>query len=258
MDRRSFLGGLAAGAVGGGAMGFGVGIRPAWARTPAPAPPAPQQPALPEFARLSFSQQGEDIVIFHLLRDAMKIANPTYVDIGAADPVESSNTYLIHWNGGHGVLVEPNPMFQDRLHKLRPHDVIVQAGVGVDDTKEADYYVIRDHPPLNTFSADDVEARRKEAGHDVVEKVIKMPLVKVNDLIEKHLGAAPSLLSIDVEGWDLAILRTLDFGRFAPAVIIAETLPNGPIATFLVSKGYELRGASMYNVIFADKSQYAR
>jgi len=39
---------------------------------PPPAPPPPA-PALPEHARLSFSQQGEDIVLFHTLRDLLKI-----------------------------------------------------------------------------------------------------------------------------------------------------------------------------------------
>ena len=145
MNRRSFMAGTV-GAVSARAL---VGA--------AQAPPKPKaQPEetwrIPPHARLSFSQQGEDIVLYHLLHDAMKIANPTYLDIGAGDPVESSNTYLLHWNGGHGVLVEPNPAHQARLHKLRPHDVIVQAGVGVGGAGEADYYVMRGDPALNTFS----------------------------------------------------------------------------------------------------------
>ena len=66
INRRNFLGGAAGGAVAGTAAGF------VWARQtqpeppppqPAPAPPPPP-PALPEYARLSFSQQGEDIVLY--------------------------------------------------------------------------------------------------------------------------------------------------------------------------------------------------
>ncbi len=260
MDRRSFIGGALAGASGTALAGVASTLMgsPGKRASAEPHPPAQSAAAaLPQYARLSFSQQGEDIVLYHLLHDAMKIARPTYLDIGAADPVESSNTYLLHWNGGHGVLVEPNPVHQDRLHALRPHDVIVQAGVGVADASEADYYVMRGNPALNTFSADDVAVRRREAGEGVVEKVIKMPLVEVNRLIAQHLGAAPDLISIDVEGWDLAILRTLDFQKYRPAAIIAETLPIGPIPKFLASKGYELRGASMYNAIFADPARYA-
>jgi FkbM family methyltransferase len=256
MDRRSFMGGVVAGASGAALLG----VATSYARTaaqPAPAaPPAAPQPALPQYARLSFAQQGEDIVLYHLLHHGMRIEAPTYLDIGAADPIESSNTYLEHWNGGHGVLVEPNPMYQERLHKCRPRDTIVQAGVGIDGSTEADYYVIRDNPTWNTFSAEDVAVRRKASNADIVEKVIRMPLVGVNDLIAKYLGAAPDLFSIDVEGWDLPILKTLDFAKYRPAVIIAESLPVGEIPRFLATKGYALRGASMYNAIFADPRRF--
>jgi FkbM family methyltransferase len=249
MNRRSFMVG-AAGAVSARAL---VGASQAQ-----PKPKAQPEAAwrIPPGAQLSFSQQGEDIVLFHLLKDGMKIDKPTYLDIGAADPIEANNTYLLHWNGGHGVLVEPNPMFQERLHMHRPFDTIVQAGIGVTAAAAADYYVFRGNPALNTFSRDDVEVRRKEAGHEVVEKVLQMPLITVNDLIARHLGSAPDLLSIDIEGWDLAILRSLDFQKYRPAVIIAESQPTGPIPRFLASKRYVLRGASMFNAIFADPKRY--
>jgi FkbM family methyltransferase len=208
--------------------------------------------------RESYSQMGEDLVLCDLLRDGMKIERPTYVDIGAADPVQASNTYLLHETGGHGVLVEPNPAFQSRLHRYRPHDVIVKAGVGVTEETAADYYVIRGAPMRNTFSKDDVEFLRKRAGHEVVERVLKMPLISINRLIAEKLGAAPDLLSTDVEGLDFAILQTLDFQKYRPAVVIAETQPRGATPDFLASKGYEIRGASMFNTIFADPARYAR
>ncbi len=262
-DRRSFITGVLAGASGVGVLGIGVlGVRAsAPGRPPKPAPePRPAEPTKPEpqpKGVVSYSQMGEDIVLFHLLRFGMKIEHPTYLDIGAGDPIQGSNTYLLHWNGGHGVLVEPNPALQARLRMHRPHDVIVNAGVGVTDAPEADYYVIRDAPPLNTFSPADVAILRARAHGDVVERVIKMPLISINHLIAEHLGAAPDLLSIDVEGMDFAILRTLDFRKYRPAVVIAETLPRGPIPRLLASKGYEIRGASMYNTIFADPKRYA-
>jgi FkbM family methyltransferase len=252
------MAGALAGASGVGVLGLGSAVlgRPPKA-VAAPRPAEPKKPEPPPLGVMSFSQMGEDIVLYHLLRYGMKIEHPTYIDIGAADPIEGSNTYLLHWNGGHGVLVEPNPAYQAALHMHRPNDVIVNAGVGVTDAQEADYYVIRDSPPENTFSPADVEILRKREGHDPVERVIKMPLISINRLIAEHLGGAPDLLSIDVEGMDFAILRTLDFRKYRPAVVIAETLPRGPIPTLLASKGYEIRGASMYNVIFADPKRYA-
>ncbi len=242
-DRRSFLAGSLAGAAGVGAAGLGV---KGWRRIQN------------LHSRESYSQMGEDLVICDLLHDGMKIARPTYVDIGAADPVQTSNTYLLHERGGHGVLVEPNPAFQARLHRYRPQDVIVEAGIGVTDEASAEYYVIRDAPMRNTFSKGDVEYLRRRAGREVVERVLTIPLLSINRLIAEQLGAAPDLLSTDVEGMDFAILQSLDFVRYRPKVVIAETQPRGAIPDFLASKGYEIRGATMYNVIFADPASYVR
>jgi FkbM family methyltransferase len=248
LDRRAFMAGALAGASGLGVLG-GIGAM-VWRHG---------------FEKdeglggcVSYSQMGEDLVLYHLLHDAMHVEHPSYVDIGAADPIEANNTYLLYSKGGHGVLVEPNPAYQQRLHLYRPHDIIVQAGVGVGDETQADYYVIRDAPMRNTFSKDDVEDLRKRRGREIVERVLKVPLISVNRLIAEYFGGAPDLLSIDVEGLDYAILQTLDFERYRPAVIIAETRPSGPIPTLLASKGYEMRGASMDNVIFADPKRYAR
>jgi FkbM family methyltransferase len=256
MDRRSFLSGLVT-----GASGIAVGGAAAWPRPTPPPPPSSPAPKLP--GRRTFSQMGEDIVLFHLLRDLMKIDRPTYVDIGAADPIQSNNTYLLHWMGGHGVLVEPNPMYLERLRLHRPHDIIVNVGIGVTDATEADYYIIRDQPALNTFSADQVARLAGGPKPGVVERVIKMPLISINHLFEQYLHQAPDLVSIDIEGLDLAVLRTLDFKKYRPGAFIAETIRMGTpnedrsIATFLTAKGYVVRGGSLYNTIFADPARYA-
>jgi FkbM family methyltransferase len=263
MDRRSFLLGTLAGAAGAGVVGSaGVAGAVEWDIGSLPRPAGPPGPA--SKARQSFAQQGEDIVLYHLLHDWMKLESPTYLDIGAADPIQSNNTFLLYWTGGRGVLVEPNPTYVAEIRKQRPGDVVVQAGVGIGEAVEADYYVIRGAPTLNTFSPEQVAMYRKGSPKDPVEKVVKMPLVSVNRLIAECLGQAPDLLSIDVEGLDLDILRSLDFATYRPGAIIAETIlmngggrDNTGIAGLLISKGYVVRGGSLYNTIFADPRRYS-
>ena len=212
--------------------------------------------------RTSYSQQGEDIILHDLLRVTMKIDKPVYLDIGAADPVAVNNTYLLYQTGGHGVLVEPNPYYVERLQQRRPKDTVVAAGVGVDDAQEADYYVMREHPMLNTFSRDDVAFRQRAHTESVVEKTLKMRLIQINHLIETYLGGkAPDLLSIDIEGLDFAVLRTLDFDNYRPAAICAEAVlmvrpgVNSETVNLLTSKGYVVHGATQYNTIFADPAR---
>ena len=136
---------------------------------------------------MSFSAEGEDIVLFHALKDTMKIEKPTYMDVGAAHPKAANNTYLLYTTaGGHGVLVEPNPMFVALLRRDRPNDITVAAGIGVTETAEADYYEIKGNPMLNTFSADQVAYLQRGKTESVVERVVKMPLLNINGVILEH------------------------------------------------------------------------
>lgn len=277
VDRRTFLIGAASGASSAvvlGVAGRAVTGRPEAARGPrtpgAPSaaaetkPPGTSSAPKPEplyEGRRSFAQQGEDLILYNLLHDELKLESPTYLDIGAGDPVLSNNTYAIYCTGSRGVLVEPNPVLVEKLKAVRPGDVVVAAGVGLKGTTEADYYVIRDRWPLNTFSLEDVAELRSQSSKDPVEKVIRMPLIQINRLMTDHFQHAPDLLSIDVEGMDLAVLRSLDFRAHRPAAICAETkkpwMPHDstPIARFLRRKGYVACAGSLYNTIFVDRAR---
>src|SRR5580693_625305 len=102
MERRSFLGGALSGALLGGAAGVAGGR---WSKTGSTGPLSPGR-LLPPYAHLSFAQQGEDLIAEDLLH-WFKISKPTYLDIGANDPIHNNNTYLFYTKGARGVLVEP-------------------------------------------------------------------------------------------------------------------------------------------------------
>ncbi len=216
-----------------------------------------EDPRRPQHSRLSFSQQGEDIVMYHALHDTLKIDKPTFIDVGAADPIRSNNTYLLYGTGATGVLVEPNPAYVKMLREARPRDTVVAAGIGIDDTEAADYYEIRGAPMLNTFSSDQVEHLKKQGRE--VDRVSKMPLININRLIKEHLNdRTPDLLSTDIEGLDYAVIKSLDMSIHRPGVICAEGVPMfdkgrlGELATYLIAQDYIVRGGSMVNTIFVD------
>jgi hypothetical protein len=73
---------------------------------------------MPRGTRVSFAQAGEDLVIAGLM-DMIRVAKPTYLDVGAWEPIESNNTYLFYRKGGRGVLVEPNVALTPKLRSGR-------------------------------------------------------------------------------------------------------------------------------------------
>jgi FkbM family methyltransferase len=265
VKRRDFLIGAASGAAAAVVLGTaGKAVMGSAAGAPGALPPvAPHRPgpATPYQGRRSFAQQGEDLILYNLLRHDLKIETPSYLDIGAGDPVLSNNTYALYLTGSRGVLVEPNPVLVRKIRTVRPGDVVVGCGVGLAGTREADYFVIRGRWPLNTFSREAVAEYRKQSPEDPVERVLRMPLVPINRLIADCFGDAPDLLSIDIEGMDLAVLKTVDFRAHRPAAICAETKKprmshdSTPIARLLRAKGYVACAGSLYNTIFVDRSR---
>jgi FkbM family methyltransferase len=214
-----------------------------------------------EQGRTSYSEQGEDLVLYHVVRDVLRVETATYMDVGAAYPVKGNNTCLLYLAGGRGVLVEPNPRLAAQLRERRPRDVVVAAGVGVDEATEADYFVITGNDMLNTCSRERIAELERERGGDVVARVMKMPLVTLTRTIAEHFAGAPDVLSTDVEGMDFDILRTLDFDRQRPGAICAEsawTTSQGapsPITELLLAKGYVPSGGPLVNTIYVDRTR---
>lgn len=215
-------------------------------------------------AQPSFSQAGEDQVARYLF-EKLNIARPTYLDIGANHPVLGNNTYYFYLRGSKGVCIEPDPEYHALISKNRGRDVVLQAGIGSEAATEALLYVFP-HPysGWNTFSEEEAISRRKESGVAFV-KTLKIPLLTINSVIEKHFDPHPNFISIDVEGMDLAILRSLDFFRFKPEVICAETITFSTrneetklddIADFLRGKGYFVFGDTRINTIFCREDAY--
>ena len=261
LERRKFLGkGVSGSFLIGALAGAGAGV----AGTIAVAPKFLRPQAMP--GKLSYAQQGEDLVLWEILHLVLGIEHPTYMDVGAHHPVFNNNTYYFYERGARGVLVEPNPGLHDVLAQVRPHDVLVRAGIGVTAQAEADFYIIggSEDGQLNTFSREQAEALvARSRGHYSIAQVMKIPLLNINDLMRKHWKGAPNLLSVDTEGFDLPILRSLDFKRLRPDVVCVETVEIGgrrvlpEIMQLMDQAGYQVRGGSFVNTIFIDRRHLA-
>lgn len=214
-------------------------------------------------AQFSYAQNGEDLILAHYFFKH-GIEKPTYLDVGANHPRFISNTYHAYLKGGRGVCIEPNPKLAEKYRRVRPGDTVLQIGVGIDARKEADFYIFPDAAHgLSTFSKEEAEywARvgMKGVGKIQYEKVVRVPLITMNEIFETHFKSSPHILSIDVEGLDLELLQTIDFSRFKPLTIIVETLlydeqqresRNEKIIDFLISNGYSVYADTHVNTIF--------
>ncbi len=213
----------------------------------------------------TYSQFGEDLIIAHLFSQ-LGITKPTYLDVGANEPKFISNTYRFYESGSTGVLIEPNPYLFRKLCDQRIDDIVLNVGIGLSEIDEADFYLFPDSANgLSTFSKKEAmhwqEVGMKGVGKIQFNEIIKIRLKPINVILETYfLDGSPNILSIDVEGLDLEILKSLDFQKFRPEVICVETLKydgnqrgfkDNEILDFMLSQNYEVYADTWVNTIFS-------
>src|SRR6185437_2572974 len=211
----------------------------------------------------SYSQAGEDVVIKFLF-DGVGISKPSYLEIGTSDPVEINNTFLFYQNGGRGVLVEASEALINNIKLKRPEDKILNIGVGVDTTStEVDFYIF-DEKGLSTFDKEEAEKRDKIGTFKII-KISKVKLKNINTIISENFSSYPDLISIDIEGWDLKVLQSLDFNRYPIPVICVETCVYSEthikpkdlsIQQFMESIGYFIYADTYINTIFVNSNWF--
>ena len=208
-------------------------------------------PAMKGLAHISFSQFGEDLILQSMLKRS-GINELTYLDIGANEPIIGNNTYGFYLAGNRGVLIEPNFDLCQKIKKVRPRDTVLNFGIGGDVESHAEYYMFgKDNSPLNTFSKQDALNYEKEGFR--VHKIVDIPLKNVNSIIKDYFAdKSPTVISLDVEGLDEIILKSLDFDKYQPLLFCVETAIFGNELSYKKRKGlFELMKEKNYSV-YAD------
>lgn len=208
-------------------------------------------------SKVSYSQSGEDLIADYFF-ESIGIKQPTYIDIGANQPIKGNNTYLFYLKGGKGICVEPDISLISSLKKARPRDVILNIGVSVTVAAKADFYFFDGHySAWNTFSKEDADKKSKESG--IVYRQAKVQLETVGNIADEYDFQMVNFISLDVEGLDLAILKSMDFNKIRPELLCVETIEfslnntmnkNQEIINYMLTQGYRVYADTNLNTLF--------
>jgi FkbM family methyltransferase len=215
-------------------------------------------------SKLSFAQYGEDIIVQGIF-DTLNLPTPHYIDIGAHHPTNLSNTYFFYTKGSSGVCIEPSPQLFAHIAKARPRDICLNVGISDTTHTSVPYYVLTAQT-MNTFSKEDAEktiAAPAVYGAQKIEHIEHIDLVPMNEILDKYFSTYGDFLSIDTEGFDEQIVRSIDFTKYRPKVLCIETIEQGAANTFhkntelieyLMTKNYFVYADTYVNTIFVDKA----
>jgi len=214
-----------------------------------------------DYLRQAYSQDGEDLILNRLFENQ---ANGLYVDIGAHHPFRYSNTYLLYLKGWHGINVDPLPGSKRLFDKYRPRDINIECAIA--EVAGAMTYYQFNEPVLNTVCPDLAQERDGWLGRYRLTSSIQVATTPLSKVLESHVPdkCVIDLLSIDAEGFDETILKSNDWSRFRPTLVLVEIyqasfnqVMSSKIAALLSSQGYEPIAKTVNTVFFSDCSAKA-
>jgi FkbM family methyltransferase len=156
-----------------------------------------------------------------------------FVDVGANEPTDGSQTWHLEQKGWRGVLIEPQPGLAQKLREQRRVPVFACACSSPTNTgKMLPFQLagIQSSLNLNFF----VAGMRKE-------KIIEVPVRTLDDILLEIRAPVPiDFLSIDVESHEIEVLSGLTLTRWRPRLILIEDIVlNLRLHRVLQSCGYK-------------------
>jgi FkbM family methyltransferase len=158
-----------------------------------------------------------------------------FVDVGAYEPVDRSQSWPLEQRGWRGLLVEPRPDLADRLRGARRAPVFAVAcsspanagkslplysGGGQHASLRPDYYIAG-------FKGRTLET-------------VEVPIRTLDDILEEVGAPTPlDFVSIDVEFHEIEVLDGFDIRRWRPRLILIEDVrADLRIHRYLRRRGY--------------------
>src|ERR1041385_3981627 len=201
------------------------------------------------YARVSYSQFGEDLVVFHALGQKPGF----YVDAGALHHVYLSNTYLLHKNGWRGVNIDASPKTIELFQRHRPGDINLHAALS-NEERDIDFCTFGGISGVNYIAEPGSKADNAITTAPPQART-RMRTKTLKQLLDAHLpaGTVIDLLTVDCEGQDLNVLRSNDWARHRPKIIMIEDWQDeeqSEVIAFCRDQGYRLLATCHLTRIF--------
>lgn len=181
------------------------------------------------------------------------------VDVGACDPVGFNNSLYLEERGWVAICIEPNPIQAEKLRK-HPRKYVFEYAISNTDQDDADFTIFH-HPQYGTGSCTGLGDGCKESvmfqqysKQMTSSQKIKVKVRKLDSLLENELSFLDCIdvLTVDVEGTELDVIRGFDILNWSPYIVVLEDFePHNEKAKFMGKLGYTRKKVIDHNHVFA-------
>lgn len=170
--------------------------------------------------------------------------NGFFVDIGGSEPINQNNTYFFEQNGWNGILIEPRFKEYENIKKHRKcyvENIAIYDKCGTYDFLECDGYI----KGLSGLLCEQKPQHLNRIFNDLLTygksvEISKIQTMSMVELIKKYSINYIDYLSLDTEGAELAILKTIDFNKIKiKAISVENNYGENLIYNLLTTNGFE-------------------
>ena len=185
-----------------------------------------------------FGQYGEDKIIEDFFP---KDYVGTCIDVGSAEGVAGSNTFLFERKGWNCLCIEANISLA--MYSSAHRKNVLNYAVGSENKEDVDFNVYEVGPGnFTAISGLKVDQRLVDDHKDLI---LNMSTIKVETkTLDKILEESPEItkidfISMDTEGTELDVLKGFDINKWKPKMMVIENNYNDPeIEEYLKEFGY--------------------
>jgi FkbM family methyltransferase len=172
-----------------------------------------------------------------------------FVELGANDGISQSNTkHLEMFHGWRGVLIEPYPGNFKKLFKTRSSSNHFENAACVSfefprDEMELTYSNLMTTPMEGSSDVVDRKLHAESGkkwlrGRETVKTFLAKARTLTSILIEAKAPPVVDLLSLDVEGGEIEVLKGVDHAKYRFKWILVESRDEKRISEYLGAQGY--------------------
>jgi FkbM family methyltransferase len=217
--------------------------------------------AMPLAPYVSYAQNFEDVYLSRIFGGDEA---GFYIDVGACHPVFDSVTKHFYDRGWSGINIDASPYYFELLRNARTRDVNLNLAIG-EQISEVDFFEVKGSG--YSSMGEEVIGRARTAGVQAAK--ITVPMRPLQDVIDEYAkNRTISFLKVDVEGFELNVLKSIDLQKTRPRIIVVEAIhPDTREPTWdafedlVLSNGYRVAlfdGLNRYYVACEHEQDIAR
>jgi FkbM family methyltransferase len=187
--------------------------------------------------------------------------NGFFIEVGANDGFTFSNTYYFEqFKGWKGILVEGIPELYQQCLLERPKAKVFNCALVSSDFSES--YVTMKYSNLMSLVEGSLKSKQAEENHvikggkiqkGVIPYEIKVPARTLTSILDECEVNEIDFFSLDVEGYELNVLKGLDFNKYRPKYMLIEARFKEEIDNYISDLYIEIEQLSCHDFLYKCK-----